>query len=210
MSVIIKIAFVHLVCACLAIFVVGSRFACSYPRYSLRDYSGANIRKQREHQGFQVTTPCYNYKVVYSQAKGVRVFEDGLWSLDLFMAAEPSVVKRLQEMDAAKSAHDEGTRAAAAAAATGAMASAAAAAAATRATAMAIATPVEEEIPRPLTRRSVGNVSDIQMETVLEVDGRNGFEAWRRFVSEMERDTVNHKLAIIELLSRPDFDDDLR
>ena len=126
------------------------------------------------------------------------------------MAAEPSVVKRLQEMDAAKSAHDEGTRAAAAAAATGAMASAAAAASATGATAMAIATPVEEEIPRPLTRRSVGNVSDIQMETVLEVDGRNGFKAWRRFVSEMGRDTVNHKLAIIESLSRSDFGDDLR
>ena len=175
MSVIIKIAFVHLVCVCLAIFVVGSRFACSYPRYSLRDYSGANNGKQREHQGFQVTTPCYNYKVVYSQAKSVRVFEDGLWSLDLFMAAEPSVVKRLPEMDAAKSAHDEGTRAAAAGAATGAMASAAAAAAATGATSMAA--PVEEEIPRPLTRRSVGNVSDIQMETVLEVDGKNGFEA---------------------------------
>ncbi len=57
-------------------------------------------------------------------AKGVRVFEDGLWSLDLFMAAEPSVVRRrlhsgdagqgqpihmqtiLEEMDADLAAHD--------------------------------------------------------------------------------------------------------
>ena len=94
MSVIIKIAFLHLVCVCLAIFVVGSRFACSYPRYSLRDYSGANIRKQRGHQGLEVTTPYYNYRIVYSQEKSVRVFEDSIWILDLFMVAEPSVVRR--------------------------------------------------------------------------------------------------------------------
>ena len=56
----------------------------------------------------------------------------------------------------------------------------------------------------------LGSTSGVQMETVLEVDGRNGFEAWRRLVCEMERDTVNHKLAIIESLSRPDFGDDLR
>ena len=70
--------------------------------------------------------------------------------------------------------------------------------------------PVEEEIPRPLSRRSVGNVSDIQIEMVLEVDSRNGLKEWRRFVSEMERDTVKPKLAIIEFLNRPEFDDDLR
>ena len=56
----------------------------------------------------------------------------------------------------------------------------------------------------------LGSTSGVQMETVLEVDGRNGFEAWRRLVCEMERDTVNHKLAIIESLSRPEFGDDLR
>ena len=43
------------------------------------------------------------------------------------------------------------------------------------------------------------------MEIILEVTDRNGFEAWRRLVREMERDTVNRKLAIIEALSRPDF-----
>ena len=56
----------------------------------------------------------------------------------------------------------------------------------------------------------LGSSSGVQMEIVLEVDGRNGFEAWRRLVCEMERDTVNRKLAIIESLSRPDFGDDLR
>ena len=56
----------------------------------------------------------------------------------------------------------------------------------------------------------LGSTSGVHMETVLKVDGRNGFEAWRRLVCEMERDTVNHKLAIIESLSRPDFGDDLR
>ncbi len=44
----------------------------------------------------------------------------------------------------------------------------------------------------------------------MEVNGRNGNEAGRHFVSEMEGDTVNHKLAIIEFLNRPEFDDDLR
>ena len=29
-----------------------------------------------------------------------------------------------------------------------------------------------------------------QMEIILEVTDRNGFEAWRRLVREMERDTV--------------------
>ena len=47
------------------------------------------------------------------------------------------------------------------------------------------------------------------MEIILEVTDRNGFEAWRRLVREMERDTVNRKLAIIEALSRPDFDCDV-
>ena len=32
-----------------------------------------------------------------------------------------------------------------------------------------------------------------EMEVVLEVNDRNGFEAWRRLVLEMERDTVNRK-----------------
>ncbi len=40
----------------------------------------------------------------------------------------------------------------------------------------------------------------MQMEVILEVEDRNGFEAWRRLVQEMERDTVNRKLAIIESL----------
>ena len=44
---------------------------------------------------------------------------------------------------------------------------------------------------------------------VLEVSDRNGFEAWRRLVLEMEHDTVNRKLAVIESLSRPDFGVDL-
>ncbi len=43
------------------------------------------------------------------------------------------------------------------------------------------------------------------METILEVTDRNGFEAWRRLVIEMERDTVDRKLAGVETLSRPDF-----
>ena len=43
------------------------------------------------------------------------------------------------------------------------------------------------------------------METILEVSDRNGFEAWRRLVREMERDTVNRKLAVIEAFSRPDL-----
>ena len=51
----------------------------------------------------------------------------------------------------------------------------------------------------------LGATTGVQMETVLEVSNRNGFEAWRRLVREMERDTVNRKLAIIEALSRPDF-----
>ncbi len=93
MSVIIKIAFLHLACVCLAIFVVGSQFASLYRPYSLREYSGVNIRKQRGHQGLEVTTPCYNYRVVYSQEKNVRVFEDSIRILDIFMAAEPSVVR---------------------------------------------------------------------------------------------------------------------
>ena len=55
----------------------------------------------------------------------------------------------------------------------------------------------------------LGATSGVQMEVVLEVSDRNGFEAWRRLVLEMERDTVNRKLAVIESLSRPDFGVDL-
>ena len=51
----------------------------------------------------------------------------------------------------------------------------------------------------------LAGTSGVQMEIILEVTDRNGFEAWRRLVREMERDTVNRKLAIIEALSRPDF-----
>ena len=43
----------------------------------------------------------------------------------------------------------------------------------------------------------------------MEVNDRNGFEAWRRLVLEMERDTVNRNLVVIESLSRPDFGVDL-
>ena len=138
MSVIIKIA--HLQVVCLAIFVVGCLFACLYPRYNLRNHSSADSNQKYEfhgqcdREGIEVSTPK-NFRIVYSPAKGVRVFEDGLWSLDLFMAAEPSVVRRrlrledsgqgqpvhmqtvLEEMDADLAALDEGTGAAAAAAA---------------------------------------------------------------------------------------------
>ena len=55
----------------------------------------------------------------------------------------------------------------------------------------------------------LGATSGVQMEVVLEVSDRNGFEACRRLVLEMERDTVNRKLAVIESLSRPDFGVDL-
>jgi hypothetical protein len=71
-------------------------------------------------------------------------------------------------------------------------------------------------VPRYLKQASsfiyaelLGATSGVQMEVVLEVSDRNGFEAWRRLVLEMERDTVNRKLAVIESLSRPDFGVDL-
>ena len=56
----------------------------------------------------------------------------------------------------------------------------------------------------------LGATSGVQTEVILEVEDRNGFEAWRRLVQEMERDTVNRKLAIIESMSRPEFGDDLQ
>ena len=74
-----------------------------------------------------------------------------------------------------------------------------------------------KEIPLYLKQASsflyaelLGATSGVQMEVILEVEDRNGFEAWRRLVQEMERDTVNRKLAIIESLSRPEFGDDLQ
>ena len=55
----------------------------------------------------------------------------------------------------------------------------------------------------------LAETSGVQMEIILEVTDRNGFEAWRRLAREMERDIVNRKLAIIEALSRPDFGCDM-
>ena len=70
MSVIIKIAFLHLVCACLAIFVaVGSQFVSLYRPYNFRNHSSADtdqkyqLHGQCDRGGFEVSTP-YNFRVV--------------------------------------------------------------------------------------------------------------------------------------------------
>ena len=104
MSMIIKIASFQLVC--LAIFVVGVQIACLYRPYNLRNHSAADSNQKYEfhgqylREGLEVSTP-ENYKIVYSPAKSVRVFEDSIWILDLLMAAEPSVVRtRLHSGDA--------------------------------------------------------------------------------------------------------------
>ena len=80
MSVIIKIASFQLVC--LAIFVVGVQFAGLYRPYNLRNHSAVDsnqkyeFHEQCDRGGFEVSTP-YNFRVVFSPATGVRVFEDG-------------------------------------------------------------------------------------------------------------------------------------
>ena len=48
----------------------------------------------------------------------------------------------------------------------------------------------------------LGATTGVQMEIIWEIEDRNGFEAWRRLVQEMERDTLNRKLAIIRELKQ--------
>ncbi len=55
----------------------------------------------------------------------------------------------------------------------------------------------------------LGATTGVQMEAILEIESRDSFLAWRRLVSEMERDTVSRKLAIIEASSRPNFGNDV-